>query len=133
MKKIEEMDENAVKDLLYYPAQSWCRSFFDTVCKNMTVDNNFTELFNAWILDARYKAIIKMLDGIRMKVMEMLREHEDKVKSWTTDFSPYAMKLYKSYLRIAHKCVVHFNGDWGYEISEGPDKHSKHGLEAMQL
>ncbi|XP_075077294.1 uncharacterized protein LOC142164029 [Nicotiana tabacum] len=91
----------------------------------MFVDNNFTESFNAWILDTRYKPIIKILKDIRVKVkvMEMLREHEDKVKSWTADFSLYAMKLYEGYLRIAHKCVVHFNGDWGYEISEGLDKH----------
>ncbi|XP_060202219.1 uncharacterized protein LOC132630678 [Lycium barbarum] len=53
LRKLGEMDEDVVKDLIHYPPQCWCRAFFDTVSKNMAVDNNFTELFNAWILDAR--------------------------------------------------------------------------------
>lgn len=118
------MDEDVVRHLLHYPAQSWCRAYFDIVCKNMAVDNNFTESFNAWILDARYKPIIKMLEDISVKVMTLLREHEDQVKSWTHDFSPQSMKLYADYLKIAHICMVHFNGDVGYEIREGVDEHT---------
>ncbi|XP_070002584.1 uncharacterized protein LOC142165949 [Nicotiana tabacum] len=124
LKNMGDMDEDAMRDLLHYPPQSWCRAYFDTVCKNMAANNNFTESFNVWILDARYKPIVKMLEDIRVKGITLLREHEVQVKSWTRDFSPQSMKLYANYLKIAHTCLLHFNGDAGYEIREGEDKHT---------
>lgn len=42
LKNMGNMDEDIVRDLLYYPPQSWCRAYFDIVCKNMAVDNNYT-------------------------------------------------------------------------------------------
>nr|XP_009762227.1 PREDICTED: uncharacterized protein LOC104214272 [Nicotiana sylvestris] len=81
LSKLGELKEAAVTVLLKYPPQSWCRAYFDTVYKNQGVGNNFTESFNSWILEARYKPIIKMLEDIRLKVMNQLRNHEDKVRT----------------------------------------------------
>ncbi|KAG5627789.1 hypothetical protein H5410_013007 [Solanum commersonii] len=61
LRKLGDIDEEAAKDLLKYNPQTWCRAYFDTQCKNIMVDNNFTESFNAWILKARHMPIIKML------------------------------------------------------------------------
>ncbi|KAG5579381.1 hypothetical protein H5410_050008 [Solanum commersonii] len=61
LQEIKEVDEDARQDLIdRYPPKAWCRAYLDTVCKNQVVDNNFTESFNAWILEARYKPIIEM-------------------------------------------------------------------------
>nr|XP_033517044.1 uncharacterized protein LOC117281304 [Nicotiana tomentosiformis] len=97
LKKLGELDEEAAKDLLKYPPQAWCKAYFDTKCKNEMVDNNVTESFNSWILEARHKPIIIILEDIRVKVMNMI---------------------------IANVCKVVFNGDHGYEISEGDDRHT---------
>nr|XP_016455497.1 PREDICTED: uncharacterized protein LOC107779558 [Nicotiana tabacum] len=32
-----DINENAAKDLIWYPPQNWCRSYFDTTCKNYMV------------------------------------------------------------------------------------------------
>ena len=40
------VSKQAAKDLVWYPAQNWCRAYFDTVCKNHSCENNFTESFN---------------------------------------------------------------------------------------
>jgi len=68
LKQLGEVSEDAVRDLLNYPPVTWYRSYFDTQCKNPMVDNNFTESFNSWILEARHKPIVKMLEDIRVKV-----------------------------------------------------------------
>lgn len=34
------------------------------------------------------------------------------------------MKLYNNYTAIAHGCMVKFNGDFGYEVTEGDDRHT---------
>nr|XP_016504128.1 PREDICTED: uncharacterized protein LOC107822141 [Nicotiana tabacum] len=79
MGQVDDVRKEAVEDLLKYPPKCWSRAFFDIVCKNQSVDNNLTESFNAWILQARHKPIIKMLEDIRIKVMNMITEHEDDV------------------------------------------------------
>ncbi|XP_059302246.1 uncharacterized protein LOC132054218 [Lycium ferocissimum] len=119
-----EENKEAGEDLLNrYPAESWCRAYFDTVCKNWQVENNLVESFNKWVLDARFKPIIKMLEDIRVKVMTMLGEHESDVMNWTGEFSPQTMLLYNQFLKIAQKCTVYFNGDDGYEVAHGVDRH----------
>ncbi|XP_070041380.1 uncharacterized protein [Nicotiana tomentosiformis] len=125
LKQLGSLCVDAAKDLLRYPPQNWCRAYFDTVCKNQMVDNNFTESFNSWILKARGKLILKIIENIRIKIMNRLREKEEEVRTWTTEFSPYCMKLFTAYLKIANNsCTVNFNGDIGYEVFEGDDKHS---------
>ncbi|WMV28961.1 hypothetical protein MTR67_022346 [Solanum verrucosum] len=118
------LSKSAAKDLLKYPPQTWCRAYLDTICKNQMVDNNFTESFNSWILEARGKPILKMLEDIRIKIMNRLREKEEDASKWTTDYSPKCMKLFTAYMRIAQLCSVDFNGDLGYEVSEGEDRHT---------
>ncbi|XP_019257692.1 PREDICTED: uncharacterized protein LOC109235901 [Nicotiana attenuata] len=124
LKNLGELNKDAATGLLRYPPQTWCRAYLDTVCKNQSVDNNLTESFNKWILEARHKPIIKMLEDIRIKVMNMLREHGDEVRSWRHDFSPKTMELYSEYMQIAQSAYrVNANGENGYEVSEGGDKH----------
>ncbi|XP_060190213.1 uncharacterized protein LOC132619282 isoform X2 [Lycium barbarum] len=121
---MKQLDEPAAKDLISrYPPETWCRAYLDTVCKNQGVDNNFTESFNSWILEARYKPIIGMLDDIRIKVMNMLRENDEFVNKWYSLVSPNTMKLYNEYLKIAQVCKVNGNEDNGYEATEGHDRH----------
>ncbi|XP_070045762.1 uncharacterized protein [Nicotiana tomentosiformis] len=123
MSQVDDDGKEVVEDLLKYLPKCWSRAFFDTVCKNQSVDNNLTESFNAWILQARHKPIIKMLEDIRIKVMNMVTEHEAEVMTWRNEYSPKTMELYNQFMRIALKC--HFNGsaDNGYEVTESSDRH----------
>ncbi|KAK6794607.1 hypothetical protein RDI58_008060 [Solanum bulbocastanum] len=52
-----------------------------------------------------------------------LKDLEKKGKKWTRDFNPYVMDLYKDYKIIAHGCHVQSNGELGYEVAEGVDRH----------
>ncbi|WOL08447.1 hypothetical protein Cni_G17200 [Canna indica] len=124
LRQMGKLSETAVRDLLHYPVEKWCRSYFDTICKNGMVDNNFVESFNSWILEARHKAIIGMLEDIRIKVMNRLKKNEDKVGTWKDEFSPDCMLLYHDFRDIAHGCTVEFNGDSGFEVTKGEDRHT---------
>ncbi|OIT19989.1 hypothetical protein A4A49_21844 [Nicotiana attenuata] len=130
MAQVDKDGKEAVEHLMKYPPESWSRAYFDTVCKNYSVDNNLTESFNSWIKEARFKPIIKMLEDIRVKVMNMLREHESDVMSWSNDFSPQTMQLYNQYSKIANKCHVHSNGQEGTcDLNGIPCPHA---IKAMQ-
>ncbi|PHT60112.1 hypothetical protein CQW23_02475 [Capsicum baccatum] len=113
LKNMGSVSEQAVEDLLWYPAQRWCRAYFDTICKNQGCDNNFTESFNKWILKARAQPIMKMLENIRIKVMNRLKELDEEGRKWKENFSPYALELYNDYLIIAQSCHIQSNEDQG--------------------
>ncbi|WMV23703.1 hypothetical protein MTR67_017088 [Solanum verrucosum] len=123
LKSMGSVSKQAAKELLWYPPQHWCRAFFDTVCKNHLCENNFTKSFNKWILEARAKPIIKMLEDIRIKVMKRLKQLEEEGKRWTEEYCPYSMDLYHDFRMIAQGCHVVANIDLGYEMAEGIDRY----------
>ncbi|KAH0641025.1 hypothetical protein KY290_036391 [Solanum tuberosum] len=119
-----------LKKLLWWAAWSSFTEEFEDQLQEMkevngeAVDNNFTESFNAWILEARYKPIIGMLEDIRVKTMERLAAKEVAVRKWKDDgFSPKSELLFIQYLKISKVCKVSGNGDNGYEVTEGADRH----------
>ena len=53
--KLGKLSKDGARNFIKYPQKAQCRAYFDTQYKNMMLDNNFTESFNAWILEARAK------------------------------------------------------------------------------
>ena len=64
LNELAKLGKGIIEDLLCYPHQNWCRAFIGTVCKYDAVENNMCETFNGWILEARFKSIITMLEEI---------------------------------------------------------------------
>ncbi|XP_070010328.1 uncharacterized protein LOC142163999 [Nicotiana tabacum] len=106
------------ESLLRYNKETWCRAYFNCDKKCDIIDNNICETFNAWILAARHKTIITMLEEIRVKMMErigMLREFAD---TWICDISPIAMKVYQENMAQSMRCTIKWNGEYGYEVED---------------
>ncbi|KAK6773198.1 hypothetical protein RDI58_028436 [Solanum bulbocastanum] len=59
-----------------------------------------------------------------MKVMKLLKDREEECRNWRDEISPYAKNLLTDYREIAQGCEINFNGDFGYEVHEGEDKHT---------
>ncbi|KAM3394623.1 hypothetical protein P3S68_003626 [Capsicum galapagoense] len=65
-----------------------------------------------------------MLEEIRVKGMTRLAKKEDFVMQWKDDqFSPKSELLYNEFLKISQVCRVIGNGDNGYKVIEGENKH----------
>ena len=52
-----------------------------------------------------------------------MKKLEEKGKKWTEEYSPYSVDLYHDFRMIAQGCQVITNGDLGYEVVEGIDRH----------
>ena len=124
LEKIGEVSVKAAEDLLRYPPHNWCRAYFSSRCKSMKVDNNFSESFNAWILTARFKPIISMLEDIRLQTMNRIKENKKAADRWFNEWSPACMNVFQDNKEIRLSSKVVFNGASGYEIGEGDDKHT---------
>lgn len=55
--------------------------------------------------------------------MKRLKKLEEEGKKWTEEYSPYSVDLYHDFRMIAQGCQVVANGDLGYEVVEGVDRH----------
>ncbi|XP_050210068.1 uncharacterized protein LOC126660546 [Mercurialis annua] len=124
LKKIGETSKKAAEDLVWYPPHNWSRAFFSNRSKSMMVDNNITECFNSWIKEARYKPIVSMLEDIRIKVMERIASKKSQSSTWFNDWSPASMQKFHDYKDMSLGCKAVWNGDHGFEIGEGDDKHT---------
>ncbi|WCJ18627.1 hypothetical protein M5689_000963 [Euphorbia peplus] len=105
-------------DLTRYNKERWMRTYFPTTTKYDFVHNNIAETFNGWILDARHKMIITMLEEIRVKVVDMRRAMVEFAAKWITDISPMALSIFQGFSNRAMSCEIVWNGDDGFEVTE---------------
>ncbi|XP_065871882.1 uncharacterized protein [Euphorbia lathyris] len=121
---LRSIAKEAAEHLVSYPPQRWCRAYFSGRSKDMIVTNNHVESFNAWIKIPREKSIYRLLDGVRLEVMGKLKDCDKEASKWKKEWSPKCMKVYNLNSEIAQMCRVEWNGDDGYEVSEGHDQHA---------
>ncbi|XP_057765915.1 uncharacterized protein LOC130986503 [Salvia miltiorrhiza] len=123
MAKLRSINKKAHDELLHYPPAHWSRAYQSTRCSTNMVDNNCSESFNSSISDARHKPIISMLEDIRLLAMKRIRERKTGLDSWKSVWSPSAMKTFEANKSDSVYCNVVWNGEYGYEVTDGLDKH----------
>ncbi|KAG5596505.1 hypothetical protein H5410_037737 [Solanum commersonii] len=89
-------------NLMYYNINYWCKVYINTEVKCESVDNNMSECFNAWILAARHKTIITMLEAIRVKMMSRIANLREFPSTWKCNFSPTALKVLEENISRGH-------------------------------
>ncbi|XP_057791096.1 uncharacterized protein LOC131008220 [Salvia miltiorrhiza] len=122
--KIGDIKKKAAEELLKYPPHTWCRAYQDFRSSTHMVDNNISESFNSSLLEARSKPNISMLEDIRMMVMNQFKERKRSSALWKCDWSPATMKVFQAAREDSMSCIILWNGDNGYEVGEGLDKHT---------
>ncbi|KAG5612230.1 hypothetical protein H5410_023511 [Solanum commersonii] len=104
--------------------QFWkCKVYFNTEVKCDSIDNNMSECFNAWILVARHKTIITMLEEIRVKMMTKIAKLREFPITWKCNFSPMALKVLEVNISRSMDCTIEFNGVAGFKVKEGLCQH----------
>ena len=74
------------------------------------------ESFNAWIVSARYKTIITMLEEIRVKMIKRIGDLREFSNTWITDISPMSLKILQENIQKSMQCNLTWNGKRGFEI-----------------
>jgi len=120
---MKRLGNNIVDHLLYYNPERWSKLYFNFTSKCDVVDNNMAECFNSWILAARHKTIITMLEEIRVKMMKRIGQMREFCNTWICDISPMAMKVLQDNTAKSMKCSIEWNSDTGYEVLHGPYRH----------
>lgn len=95
----------------------WSRAFFKTETKSDLLINNHCEIFNSFILSARDKPIITMMQRIRLLLMARIRKYRDMMMKHEDKICPRIADK----LRISEKESYKFSCTWSggddYEVS----------------
>ncbi|XP_050233526.1 uncharacterized protein LOC126682013 [Mercurialis annua] len=102
LKLLELMGDEIVQDFLDYDIEKFCKPYFRCDIKCDVIDNNLSETFNGWILEARCKPIISMLEDIRVQVMTRLHVKRRMCTTWINDVAPRAMQKLEKNKNLSH-------------------------------
>ena len=97
---LSELAEGIIEKILKYNKEAWCRAYIKEHSKCYVVQNNVCETFNSWIVGARFKSIINMLEEIRVKVMERMNQMREFSEKLITDVSPMAMDILRKMQKL---------------------------------
>lgn len=127
IEELEKLGTGIVEDLFEYPMHQWVKAFFPLEFPQCdVVDNNLAETYNGWILEARCKPIISMLDEIRQKVMNRIWKKRQFANTWISGISPKALEKLEKNKELSYNWYNEFNGDEGFEITNVYNAANRH-------
>lgn len=109
------MDKLKCEDLSYYEKLLGAKSVFKKILSDI-VENNMSQTSNSWILAARHKSLIAMLEKIRYKIMGRDIAMRQFPETWISDISYMARLVLEDNKDLARFCEFRINGYIGYEI-----------------
>ncbi|KAK1377200.1 hypothetical protein POM88_033393 [Heracleum sosnowskyi] len=118
MDEIRSISPFAYDDLLKTNPKYWSRAYFKTMTHCDVVDNNISECFNSWILEARYKPIISMLDHIRVQCMKRIHVKRDYMARIDSDLCPRIIKKLNYNIEGSKKCTSTWDGGDKCEVKD---------------
>lgn len=113
------ISHEAAEDLLKRNYKKWCRAFYTPLSCCDSVDNNMSEVFNAYILSARHKPIITMLEDIREGLMERLHKKRDFIGKKEIMLCPRIQIQLEKHKIWARGWNAYWDGGFCYGVREG--------------
>ena len=116
MDELKKLDVKAYEWLVKLDVRTWSRHAFNPRSKSDTLVNNIAESFNAWILEARDKPMLTMMEIIRVMLMQRLQTKRDHMRRYEGRVCP---RIYKKLERIKSEvghCISCCNGESKYEV-----------------
>ncbi|XP_012857918.1 PREDICTED: uncharacterized protein LOC105977175 [Erythranthe guttata] len=124
MEELRAIDEAAYNWLVKKPPQNWTRSHFNPFPKCDILLNNMCECFNSFILDAREKPIIPMLECIRNLLMARMVLNREKALKWDTSICPKIRIVLIKNMKEAGECIPMKSDEWNFQIVGMYDQHT---------
>lgn len=128
MSEIRKESQPAHAALLKHPPRIWSRAYFRTESKCDVVTNNMSECFNSWILEARYKPLLTMLEDIKTQVMGRIHSKRDEMLKKEGNLCPRILKKLNKAVELTRYCDHEWDGEHGFEVS---DKNGKYKVDLL--
>ncbi|KAI0513721.1 hypothetical protein KFK09_009751 [Dendrobium nobile] len=101
----------------------WSRSQFKFGIYHNTNTNNFAESFNAWIVDAKNKPVVDLIDMIHGKLMEQRATRKITSSTWHREFVPHAEEYIREITTMKDHLLIRQSS---YHRAEVESLHCRH-------
>ncbi|CAL2270220.1 unnamed protein product [Prunus armeniaca] len=98
------------------PPRHWSRSHFNITLKCPILLNNLCESFNFWIMSARYKPIISMMEEIRVKLMRRIQMRRDLMMRWERAICPRPLAKLETSKKQVGDCIAIMYGGPKFQV-----------------
>ncbi|KAH0727461.1 hypothetical protein KY290_004313 [Solanum tuberosum] len=117
MTDLFELDKNTYAWLSAKVPSEWSRSHFSPLPKCDILLNNQCEVFNKFMLDARDKSIVKLLEIIRHLLMIRINSNREKAEKWNlNDICPTIKKKLAKTMKKTVNYILKRSNMWNYEV-----------------
>jgi len=115
--EMKKMNSDANEYLAKIDPSTWSRAWFSEYPKCDLLINNICECFNSYILKARYKLILIMLEMIRKKLMRRYQAKRESIQNLTGKITPKIAKKLEAIRLEAMDCIALYAGDDMFEMT----------------
>ncbi|KAL2906837.1 Protein FAR1-RELATED SEQUENCE 5, partial [Bienertia sinuspersici] len=106
LEQLRTVNEEAAHAFLSYNPKLFCRAFMTTTCKADVITNNMAETFNGYIINARSKHVLYMLEDIRASLMQRLVIKKKEMEKCSSTVCPRIQIKLDILKEEAAKCTV---------------------------
>ncbi|WOK97486.1 hypothetical protein Cni_G06194 [Canna indica] len=118
LNELAAISRRAYEDFNAIGVQKFCQAFISTQCKCEVVMNNICETFNGYILRARSKPLIDMLEDIRCMLMARMHAKKEIMSKSNDDICPSIRKKLEKNKTETNFCHVTPAGNMKFEVQE---------------
>lgn len=119
MKEIKRISPDAFDYLNKVDPSGWSQARFNESPKCDLLVNNIFECFNSYILKARDKPILAMLEMIRKQLMRRYQLKRDGISKLEGKLCPRIVEKLKAVGEAASDCLSRYSGYGMFEMEEG--------------
>ena len=116
MAELKKLSPPAYEYLSKIPVTTWSRSKFTKNLKSDLIVNNLSECFNSYILDARDKPILTILDTIRRKLMRRFQVNRASIAKMSEKLCPKIQVKVKKAGVKAIEYLLMYSGEGKYKV-----------------
>lgn len=112
----------AYEDFMARDFTKFCKVFINPTSTSDMILNNTSETFNGYILNARGKHCIHMLEEIRTSLMERLHRKAKELKDYEHSICPEILTKLENIKYFSRYCVPHAASDVLFEVENFGDR-----------
>ncbi len=123
MELLKGLDSNAWAWMKEVDPCYWSRAFFMEFPKCDILLNNMCECFNRFIIDARDKPILTMLEIVRCKIMVRIAKKREIQGRWTGRLCQKILKKLNRNIEFSKNCWPMESGGTKFQVTTPTDQH----------
>ncbi|XP_048489808.2 uncharacterized protein LOC125491764 [Beta vulgaris subsp. vulgaris] len=119
--EMEAENPNAVTDFKAHNSKVFCRAFLDTTTKVDVITSNLSETFNGYIINARTKHLIYLLEDIRVGLMQRLVVKRQAMEGSSAQLCPRITSRLEKEKEWAANCTPIPSTNTVFQVNHGMD------------